>query len=469
MKLKRTAALILSLVLLAAALSGCGKTQSDPENTTAAPAQQTDTSAQQTTADPNKIDLGGYEFVLAGPSGREWTDDPKSALEEEMVEQYALVEEELNCTITCNPLENGNETLMQMCMSGDKLADFIRVRQTGWIPAAIANGIRPLESEEILAAGMNVYDADSFDQTLTQMSKVNGHIWTVSFAGKYDANFGHGYAFNKRLLAAKGYTDEYMYQLVRDFKWDWASFVSICHDISTDADGDGYHEIGGLNMLHGNELFTNKISMMYYDETAQRWKSGFATTEFQAALTYYLQLVQDPDMEMKRAGEFTNNDRRAAFYDGQAGFAVLYSSNFGEDGCNNRMIDDYGFLPFPHGPNAEYYASVVPDLDSWCMQYANDDWEKSCKVMSALGSRLTDYDELYKRLAAYFRDEQSMEMLTMYCFPHATFQITKASPMIEDAIDQAEMLLLTLGPAAALEQAELLMTNAINQLFGYKD
>lgn len=461
--------LLLVAVLLSTVFAGCGKGGDNPAQTTDTSAQSTtaQTSAQETTA--SGIDLGGYEFILYGYNGGEWTDNPQNALEEELVEQYRLVESELNCVITPVP-QTSNELpeLLTSGVSGDPLGDFVRCRQTAWVPAALKGIIRPLDSEEILNAGLNVFDPEVCDKTMTLMSEVNGHIWTITWAGKYLAHFGHGYAFNKKLLAASGYSDQDIYQAVRNFTWTWDYFVQICRDVSVDSDGDGTYDIEGLNMVHsGPELASNKYDSIYYDEAAGRWKAGISTPEYAEAVNYVVMLMTDADVSMADRDGLTNDLRRETFYDGRAAFAVLYSANFGENGVNNRMIDDYGFVPVPHGPAADKYVHIIPDLDSYCLQYANQNWEKSCKVMAALGEKIVSPDELQTRLAGYFRDSESLEMLMNYCYANAVFDIGKASPKFEDAFDTMVNRLFTAGPAVALEEGQSLMQTAINELFGY--
>ena len=46
----------------------------------------------------------------------------------------------------------------------------------------------------------------------------------------------------------------------------------------------------------------------------------------------------------------------------------------------------------PKGPNAENYTMNMVDLDTFVCQSANQDWEKSAKVMNAIGAAVTDFD-----------------------------------------------------------------------------
>lgn len=461
-KRKRFLPIALCIMLILTLVAGCNGNDKEPDQTSASDPNTGST----TTVDP-RFDVKGYEFVLGG-SDREWVDNPTNALEEEMMEQYYAIEEELGCTITRIFIDNNNEQILTAGLAGDKLADFVKLKQSGWAPAAINNYIRPLESEELRALGFNTEDENMFDQTYTQLSNLLGHTWGVAFSGKYFIPyFGFTYVFNKRLLAEVGYTDQMMYDMVRNGTWDYETFIQICKKVSADTDGDGQLDRFGLTMVDmESELMTNKIGLMY--EKDGRWVCGFDTIEFQTALQFLMTIAFDETISMQDyTGDLNNTMRRQTFYDGKAAFGCLYGAHYGKEGINSLMADEYGVIPIPKGPHADHYNHTVPDLSVYTLQYANKDWEKSAIIMAEIGRRLTDPEEADLFLKGLFRDEESYEMMKEYQLPYANIQATRFSPQIDSALDVVEEMVGEVGPAAALEAGYNVMTAAINELFKY--
>lgn len=307
MSSKKIAAL-LALLMVCSFVAGCGGEKA-PASDTTAPVETTDTTAAPT-------GLEGYAFTLANP-GRDWSDDPQTALQEEMMEQYAELEAELCCTIDAVRYNDLRELLMTASMSGDTLADFVHVGQDGWGPAYVAGFIRPLDDPAIAATGLDVTNPEVCDVYYTRASTMNDRIWGVAFSGKYSVmSFGHVYCFNKRLLASVGKTADELYASVRDFTWTWDAFNELARAISDDTDGDGAYNIYGLNEAYSTpEIATNNIDMMYYEDG--RWLSGFNRPELQKAVEWFVSVYMDPDIMADAREDF---DREGLFYSGISGF-----------------------------------------------------------------------------------------------------------------------------------------------------
>lgn len=468
--------------MLAAVFSGCGGT-SEPATTTvqqtsAATSASAETTAAvtttvQTTTEATTTEAApkyeGYEFILAN-CDKEWTDSPSSDLEQELVDNYYALEDELGCTFSFIGLQDENQALLVSGMSGDKIADFIKVKQMAWGPAAVGNYLRPLNSDEVKATGMDINDENLFDQVYTQMANLgDNNVWAVSFSGKYFVqNFGFTYIFNKQLCANAGYPTDELYQTIYDRKFTWDVFKDICRKVSVDSDNDGNWDYFGLTMVDGeSELASNKINIMYQGEDG-KWISGFMNPYFQKSLQFVIEISLDQTISMQDAavGAGGNDFRRQTFYDGKAAFACLYGAHYGKDGINSRMEEDYGLAPIPMGPDAEEYSHIIPDLKAFCVQTANKDWQTSCEIMVYVADMLTDKEAANETLASYFRDEQSLDILTNILLPNAQIQATRFSPDIKEALNEGVTIILTQG-AGAIEQVDNLMQTAINNLFGY--
>ena len=477
----RLLALVLAvLMLVPAVLSGC-TSNDEPSNTTVTTPSDSDatdpstdpsnTSDTDVTDDPNKIDLDGYEFVMnvSGYGGLKSVlgeGDSATAEFDEVQEIYAQIESDLNCVIIADDTyDKETSTLLAAAVGGVKLQDFICVRQNVWIPLAMMGGIRPLET--MIDAGLDLYNENNFNQIYTLMSTIKGHVYALDMTGKYDdVALGHFYAFNKELCEGAGYPAETLFQAVRDGEWDYDMMLEIARKISKDTDGDGVNDIWGVALdCDGNEAWTNGTGHgpIVFDEAQDKWVSNVMDPQLIPALQFMYEISQN-DVQTPVAGGIGRGDRRTLFYQGKCGFAGLYGGNFGDDGLGS-MEAPFGLLPMPKGPNAENYTMNMVDLDTFVCQSANQDWEKSAKIINAIGAAVTDFDAYRERiLADCFGDEESVEMIFDYALPNATMNIAKCSDEMHQIMRKGlyqSIYQLDMTPAQAAEayndkiQAEL--------------
>lgn len=131
------------------------------------------------------------------------------------------------------------------------------------------------------------------------------------------------------------------------------------------------------------------------------------------------------------------------------------------------MEDEYGLLPIPHGPDAENYGHQITNLQIYVIQTNNKDWEKSCRIMAAIGRRLTDKSAADATYLEYFRgDTQSVEMLNEYCLKDADLRVTTMSETLRNSVWKDFIdLILTVGPKTACERIDTPMQQALNEFF----
>ena len=473
MKKTRILALILAVIMVAAMFTACGGTEDPAETTaatttaattTAATTTEATTTEATTTKDPG---YNGYEFVLANP-GDAYKQDPANEIEQEMMDIYAELEDELNCTFSFINVDSPETELLTKAMAGDNIADFLRCKQNAWVPGAVSNALRPLNTSEVYETGMNVNDVTMFDSVYTQLANIHdGNIWGCEMAGKYYIPaIGFTYVFNKPLLEQNGYPADTVYQKVRDYEWTWEYFMEIASTVTKDTDGDGQYDIFGQTMVDiESELESNGIGLMYFKEDTQQWTSGFETQNIVDSLTFVLTIATDPKYSI--VDDIDNGTRRQIFYEGKAAFGCLYGAHYGSEGANALCEFDYGIVPIPKGPAADGYSYVIPDLNVFVLQNANKNWETSCAIMAKLASRFTDPAAASEYLRSYFRDDESIEVLENYCFPGARIQATRFSPKIKETLDASVGLIVQVGPSAAVETIHAAMQDAIADLFGY--
>ena len=431
---RRILTLLLVICMVAAVFSGCGKGGKTEETTAAtttkAPASTT-SAPQTTTTETTQVKLNGYEFILAPEDVGIWQGAGETAIHEAVKGFVLEVEELLDCKITIIATDRTTENLLSSVMSGTKLCDFINVRQSTWIPIAVMGGLRPLETPEMLNAGLELYNEDCFNQEYTLMTELNDHIWGLDLTGKYlmEMSFGHLYAFNKRLVTEAGYTPDELYQAVRDGRWTYDLFLEIARKISKDTDGDGVNDIWGVALdCDGNEIWSNGSGPIIRDASG-RWVANLNDPRVIKAMEFMNNISGDPQVQHPLEGEAVPNRsaRRAIFYEGKAGFAGLTGSNFG-DGGTFTMVDEYGILPIPKGPDAQTYMLNMVDVDVYVAPISNPGWENAAKIMTELGRRLYDKEEYREYIEFLMQgDQQSVEVMFEYLLPNAKANIAKCS------------------------------------------
>ncbi len=476
----RITALMLAVLMLTGLFAACGETGEaeqttapDSQQTTAAPDSSTELSTDPATT-PQAIDVNGYEFFLGESHG--FVPEEGTENGEALKEIYADIEERLGCTINFNSPASGSdpeiEPYLTALTSGNNLADFIRCRQFIWIPLAVNNGLRPLDTPEVAAAGLELNNEENFNQYYTHLSDFQGHTWGVDMSGKFGRmSFGHCYAFNKALTEKAGYTDEMLFQAVRDGEWTYELFLEIARKVAADTDGDGINDYWGVALdCDGNEVWSNGDGPIIFDEANGKWVANLGSERIVKALEFMNSISGDPFIQLSLEGDAvaSRGDRRNNFYAGLCGFAGLYGPNFGKDGTFN-MEDPVGLLPIPKGPDADNYIMNFVDTDVYVCMSTNQDWEKSAYIMNEIGKAVCDYDEYKDYIAESLQnDEGSIEMLFEYCLPNAMMNIAKCSEemyqitryQFYDAVYKG-----TLTPRAAAETYQSLMQAELDKVF----
>ncbi len=475
MKKTRMLALLLAVLMTAALFAGCGNGGGKPQETTPEPKQTTTAAPQteQTTTTEEVFDFGGYEFTLAHSDGLSPDYHGESAKADELKEIYAEIEAKYNIKIEFINTGDEVDELLGYIMSGDKAADFINVRQFTWIPLSVQGSIRPLDTDEVLANGMDVHDPNAFNQFYTKMMEMNGHTWGVDVTGKYyQLPFGHVYAFNKRLVTEAGYSPEQLFEAVYKYEWDYDMFLEIARKITKDLDGDGVYDIWGVALdCDGNEIWSNGTGPIVKDDATGKWMANLSDPKLIKAMEFMNKVTGDPQVQLPLEGGevvLDRGDRRAIFYEGKAGFAGLFGKNFGKGGTHD-MVDPVGLLPIPKGPDTDHYMVNTVDVDCFVTLTTNKDWEKSVRIMHEIGTRVYDEDEYREFIEECLQyDEDSIKVLFDYLLPNALMNIAKPSRDMYELIRHSyykEIYTGAITPAQAAEKYQNMIQAGLDDIF----
>lgn len=445
-KKARLIALFMVLLMVGALFAGCGSTD-EPAATTAAtggttaapgttaPVGSDPATEPATEATQAPFDAEGYVFLWGSVKGFDPASSPGTSMAAELKAKYAKIEKDLNCKIEFVGGYDDTEAIMTSVTAGQKVVDFVRLRQYVWIPLCVNGALHELDDQKFVDAGLELNNEDVFFQHYTHLADFDGHTWGVDMSGKYSQMaFGHTYAFNKRLCEEAGYPADMLYQKVYDMEWTYEYFLEVAKAIQDDTNTE--EVIWGVALdCDGNEIWTNGTGPIIFKDG--KWVENIKAANVMAALEFMADIndggrLSPPLYSVDGSQTAGRGDRRTLFYTGKAGFAGLYGPNFGYDGATNgtaNMDDPAGLLPIPKGPEATIYQMNFVDSDSYCLPVSTAEYEKSARIMAAIGRAVHDIDEYYDFLyfESMLEDDDAYKILTEYLIPNGLMNIAKCT------------------------------------------
>ena len=170
MKKTRLLALVLALVMVVTLFAACGNTEPEETTeatTTEATTTEATTTEATTTAAPDKIDQGGRTVQIASAFIADYT--PKvgeSAYHDAWQQVYDDLAAELNIEFEMISGPHEMAEALPYIMGGDfdALGDIANGKPLYWIPLAVNGYISQLNTDEMVALGLNVGDENAFFQ-----------------------------------------------------------------------------------------------------------------------------------------------------------------------------------------------------------------------------------------------------------------------------------------------------------------
>lgn len=462
---KKIISLLICIGMMLAAFCGCSG-GSDPKESGPAGA---DTSLSGTTSDSQPADttstsealsFNGYAFSISGYREGVWSASTINAKAEAINNIYSDIEDKYDCTITFLP-ESSKEAVVTAGVSNERIADFLFTDHKVWGVAAVNKLLRPLGTDEVKQAGLDIFDPEIANQDLREVGVFLGENYILPFENSMFVQFSHIVVFNKTLCTAAGYPAETIYSAVKSYAWDWNMFNEIAAAVSQDPNGDGEYEIQGLCKIRDSALLTtNGYEMVSYNAQTGKYYSAVAVPEFQKNVEFWLSLYINPDVYYEPA------DNWASMLGGTAAFGMFPATDFGTTGLNSRMEDDYGIIPLPKGPDATKYTHCIDELFGFFMQNTNADWKTSCAIMAEIAKGLNDPDGARELVTEFCRDdEQAVEILYTYVYPQAKMRLDNLADFC--TCNALGMDVLEMGPATACEKWTVICQSAIDDFFGY--
>ncbi|MBQ4047331.1 MAG: extracellular solute-binding protein [Clostridia bacterium] len=457
MNSKRILAIVMVLVMVVSMFAACGGSEDPATTTTAATTTAATTTAattteaatttaattteaattEATTTPEPALDLTGYEFVVVNFSdafpaqveGGVYA----SQIEEQLADELFELEERLGITIV-NVAFNGDhlEQLTTSMLSGDKIGDVFKTNVKNIFPIAKQGGLVAMNSEEMIALGMDWQDETRWFQPTIGWTEMYDQIWGVDVASEYVAcRTGYFVQTNKEICAAAGYPD--LYQLVRDYEWTWDVFRDIAKKSTYDNNGDGQNDIWGLAATAwGNEVLSNNVQ--FVDEIDGVWSFAIDNPQGITALQFLYDINMGDDILKLDA---SNGDRRQLFCDGYVAFNMsdMGRINGPSQQCFNTN-HPYGIVPIPLGPDATEYVAGHNDLDALSVQSCNKDLEKTVAIMNEWALIVNDTEAYLDVLDdGRCHTEEDKEMMIEYIIPNFAHNRGSSTPDLWSVVD----------------------------------
>lgn len=307
----------------------------------------------------NVYDFGGATVKIwhSLSYDRLYSDNPEGLAHLDMVENMFNVK--LEWGTPGSPIDTRiMDTLVADVIAGDA-PDLIRLQTRGLSLAALAGLLRPIDDvvDEDFKNRIPSWRINDFDS----ISKVGGSYYGFGA----DPPQGTGIWWNKAIFEREGLPSPY--ELYLNGEWTWEALKDFAVKATRDTDGDGEIDQWGLTGYDGFEdgmvvwfLASNEVTPFRFDENG-RAVFAMDEPEVMAVFEFIYDLVH-----VSKVMPVTGVDRRGIFTSGNCAMIAHRTwgaRHFAEAG----MEDDYSWVPFPKGPNAEEHHAVFNHANVWAI------------------------------------------------------------------------------------------------------
>jgi len=428
---KRILAASLAALMALPLLASCAEEDNVPESidttspaVTETTAEETTTYARENTPDslPDNIDLKGITMNIPWWGKDAWKEEIYAEQEtgdvvnDAIYQRNIMVEERLK--IKMNPIKlTGDYTLYPQELSSSILA---ASGDYDVIPGLQANVVK------LVTQGLfyNLEGAPHIDRTqpwwwndyIDEMSIgegvtffLNGDISIVSLSNM-SCIF-----FNKEMLANLGTTDEQMYQMVMDKKWNYDEYMRLITAAYRDVNGDGKAD---ADDVYGTicATSTNPDHFTYTAGNVMnvRDKNNIPTlTVNTERYQNYMELLYK--LYYETTGFRIGSDVTAKFLENKC---LFLTGRFTQAKGIREMETDFGVIPMPlYGDQTEYSALVHDSSTVYCTPMNNTRIEAVCMTIEAMCAQNyrtvipAYYEQTLK--VKYQRDSMSGQIIDM--------------------------------------------------------
>lgn len=418
--MKRSASLLLAMLMIATLLASCGGGTSETTADTSSTSVDTEEVVTETelTHGLTGYDFGGENYVslvrtekMDHFDAEEYTGE---ALNDAVYDRNVRVTDEFNVTLGYVPVESDrttfNNTISSSILSQDQAYDLIVPDY--WWGAEVNGWFFNLMNVDVLALD-EPWWCGGWNDAATIDGMLPGAVgwYTLDMISNMNAIF-----FNKDLYEQSGLDDAFsldgLYNTVRDGKWTWDLYTQMCTAATQDLDGDGEMTdkdlYGSVSDLQSGRAILWSLGLELCHKEDDGSLTPTLTTErnydiFQKALTFYEDQGNGYNVS---SGKLFMADQ-VMFNMSSIGAAVYYRD----------MESDFGIVPYPKYDESGEYRNRNFGSSYFAIPITAKNTEMSAVILEAQNFysyrdvRPTYYDTVLKAKAS--RDEDTCEMMDL--------------------------------------------------------
>lgn len=298
------------------------------------------------------LDLGGMTIKFAAW----WDATPKPTTPEnqQIIDNIAMLEEKHNFKVQFEAVnyDQISKSFTDSTLAGDPFAHFVRLERRWFVPTAVKKGLVLPISDYI--------DVHSSKQAFGDEAQINGGSFDGKVYGMAADVGGLGMYYNRGLLNDLGLTDPH--ELMKQGTWTWETFMDMAQKATVDSNNDGTPDTWGVvakdEDLLGILVASNDSKLVDLVE-GKEMLSDPKTLE---AFEFYQSLFTNKVIRM--------NENWSDYVNFYAEGNVLFfpGANWEATRVKEQLADkDFGYVPFPIGPQADDYRSFNAQMNMWVM------------------------------------------------------------------------------------------------------
>lgn len=299
-------------------------------------------------------DLGGMEITIADWWSPEEEAEPANAKEEDTKAYRDWIQKTYNFKIKQVGIDDYGthpETFINFATSGGD-ENYVFILYTGSLAAPMKSGL----FYDLSTLNCLDFNDNKWNKATKKLMTKGKAVYGMRAENNEPSG---GLYFNKRLLEEANINPESLYEMQADGTWTWDAFKKICEKTTRDTNNDGVLDTYALTNFSVNfyqeVIASNNASFIGLDKNG-KFFNATGTDEFLEAMNWGYNILKKYEMPQPEGTEWDYSF--TSFVNGEAAMnaAAVYQA-----GTYKDMEDDYGFVCFPKGPNADTYHNIWSD------------------------------------------------------------------------------------------------------------
>ncbi len=431
--MKRSFALMLSVLMLVSVIASCAEAKDDKGNNTSVPdvADQTETETVLSDDIP-EMNLEGFDFRMLIRNDKGWIEDMYSesisgdTMNDAIYDRNARVGDRFNVNYTMIPSSNSNYDTdgIKSITSGDDAYEIIVPHARASFIYAMQKLITDWNSNELTYINL---DKPWWDQSARENLSIN-HLLYMMIGDISYKNLGstNSMLFNKSIFDDLNL--DYPYQLVKENKWTFDKFTEYAVQCVSDLNGDGSIKFADDQLGYVTDEWIGPIQVLYSGNQRIVQKDEddlpYLSLNTETTVTLFEKYFALLDSDAAHCSAWEGLDSSTASATGIYGRFIRNQAAFLDTNLKGiiflrDMEANFGIVPWPKlNENIDkYYSNVDAGCNLIIIPITNQHLEETSVVLEALCA------EGYKTVVpAYFeialstkyaRDEESAEMLNI--------------------------------------------------------